>query len=82
MSVSKIGMAPMYSGAFDCCRKTFVNEGLRGFYKGNTKPTTKLEDYLYLHRFFTLLGMATPTMMVTPNFALAFFGYGNTYNNN
>ncbi|KAJ6647772.1 Mitochondrial carnitine/acylcarnitine carrier protein [Pseudolycoriella hygida] len=45
---------PLYTGAFDCCRKTFFNEGLRGFYKG----------------------MATPLMMVTPNFALAFFGYG------
>lgn len=29
-------MAPLYTGAFDCCRKTFLNEGLRGFYKGYT----------------------------------------------
>ncbi|XP_037025335.1 mitochondrial carnitine/acylcarnitine carrier protein-like [Bradysia coprophila] len=54
MSAPTNGMAPLYTGAFDCARKTLVNEGLRGFYKG----------------------MGTPIMMVTPNFALAFFGYG------
>ena len=24
----------MYFGAMDCCRKTFRNEGIRGFYRG------------------------------------------------
>jgi len=48
------GVAPMYTGAFDCFGKTLSNEGIRGLYKG----------------------MATPVMMVTPLFALAFFGFG------
>ena len=26
--------AAKYSGAIDCCKKTFIAEGYRGFYKG------------------------------------------------
>lgn len=75
MSVPKSGMAPVYTSAFDCARKTFVNEGVRGFYKGRSSSTSKLVAKTF--RLITISGMATPTMMVTPNFALAFFGYGN-----
>jgi len=33
------GMTPLYASAFDCFKKTFVNEGIRGFYKGMGAPT-------------------------------------------
>lgn len=39
------GMTPMYTSAFDCFRKTFVNEGLRGFYKGKYFFNINYKDY-------------------------------------
>ncbi|XP_030062396.1 mitochondrial carnitine/acylcarnitine carrier protein [Microcaecilia unicolor] len=32
------GQLPLYSGTFDCFRKTFVKEGIRGLYKGMAAP--------------------------------------------
>ncbi|KAG4072012.1 hypothetical protein HA402_010949 [Bradysia odoriphaga] len=54
MPIPTNGLPPMYTSAFDCFKKTFVNEGIRGFYKG----------------------MAAPTTMITPNYAVLFFSYG------
>ena len=31
------GQAPMYAGAIDCVKKTFVTEGVKGFYKGKNQ---------------------------------------------
>ncbi|KAL2299901.1 hypothetical protein Nmel_012756, partial [Mimus melanotis] len=32
------GQAPLYSGTFDCFRKTLVGEGVRGLYRGMAAP--------------------------------------------
>ncbi|KAM5125673.1 mitochondrial carnitine/acylcarnitine carrier protein-like, partial [Mantella aurantiaca] len=32
------GVVPVYSGTFDCFKKTLVNEGVRGLYKGMAAP--------------------------------------------
>jgi len=34
------GQLPIYSGTFDCARKIFLKEGVRGFYKGMAAPLT------------------------------------------
>eukprot|EP01094_Clydonella_sp_ATCC50884_P010403 TRINITY_DN2002_c0_g1_i1.p1 TRINITY_DN2002_c0_g1~~TRINITY_DN2002_c0_g1_i1.p1 ORF type:complete len:404 (+),score=100.53 TRINITY_DN2002_c0_g1_i1:167-1213(+) len=33
-----IGEVPLYTGTWDCTRKTFVTEGVRGLYRGVTMP--------------------------------------------
>lgn len=38
MPVPLLGQLPIYSGTFDCIRKTFSNEGFKGFYKGMATP--------------------------------------------
>lgn len=72
------GMTPMYTSAFDCFKKTFVNEGIRGFYKGkyflNCKNWRRWDTWSIYS--LNVLGMAAPTMMVTPNYAVLFFSYG------
>lgn len=38
MPVAQAGQAPMYTGTFDCARKTIQKEGVRGLYKGMGAP--------------------------------------------
>lgn len=43
--------APLYSGTFDCIRKTFQNEGFRGFYRGMATPLVGVTP-MYAITFF------------------------------
>ncbi|CAG9759407.1 unnamed protein product [Ceutorhynchus assimilis] len=38
MPLPKLGESPYYSSTLDCCKKTIVNEGLLGLYKGMGAP--------------------------------------------
>lgn len=38
MPIPKPGELPLYSGTFDCLKKTVTNEGVRGLYKGMGAP--------------------------------------------
>lgn len=40
MPLPKPGETPLYSGTFDCFRKTIQKEGFRGLYKGMSAPLT------------------------------------------
>lgn len=38
MPIPAAGQKPLYSGTFDCMKKTVTNEGFKGFYKGMGAP--------------------------------------------
>ena len=45
------GQAPLYSGAWDCAKKTVTKEGVRGLYKGMATPLVGVAP-LYALQFF------------------------------
>lgn len=38
MQVPKVGELPLYTGTYDCMKKTLTKEGIGGFYKGMGAP--------------------------------------------
>ena len=58
------GHEPMYTGAFDCAKKTVVREGIRGLYKGMGAPIAAIAP-IFATSFFGY-GLGKRLLMKTP----------------
>ena len=55
------GQTPIYSGTFDCIRKTFRGEGFRGFYRGMATPLVGVTPMYAITFFGYSLGLKLQT---------------------
>lgn len=59
--VPVIGQMPIYSGTYDCIRKTFHNEGFKGFYRGMATPLVGVTPMYAITFFGYSLGLKLQT---------------------
>lgn len=63
------GASPLYTGTFDCAKKTIQREGVRGLYKGMSAPIAGVAPIFAISFFFFGLGkrlqQKTPDQQLT-----------------